>query len=177
MKTFGITGWRNSGKTTLVVKLVTELSARGYKVSTIKHAHHAFDIDQPGKDSYLHRHAGAGEVMIVSNQRWALLHELKAPNAKEAEPSLEQALEKLSPCDLVLVEGFKLSSHPKLAVIRPEITAEPLPPGTPNIVAVASTENINAEDYQCNGPVLPLNDVAEIASFIEEYVGLVKSKS
>lgn len=172
MKVFGVTGWRNSGKTTLVVNLVKILTARGYRVTTIKHAHHAFDIDKPGKDSFQHREAGASEVMIVSNQRWALLHELQTANNREQEPSLDEALSKLSPCDLVLVEGFKQSSHPKIAVVRPEINSEPLPDNAPNIIAVASNKTIDAKKYNCNGPVLPLDNVEEIADFIEQHCQL-----
>ena len=112
MKIFGIVGWKNSGKTTLVVGLVKELSARGHRVSTIKHAHHAFDVDQPGKDSFLHREAGAKEVMISSAGRWALMHE----NRDAPEPDLDALLSHMSDVDIVLVEGFKKGSHEKLEI-------------------------------------------------------------
>ena len=109
-RVFGITGWKNSGKTTLTERLVTALSDRGFRVSTIKHAHHGFDIDHAGTDSFRHRAAGAGEVAVVSARRWALMHELRG----EDEPLLAQVLETLAPCDLVLVEGYKRDPHPKI---------------------------------------------------------------
>src|SRR5690242_4506755 len=114
MRIFGLAGWSGSGKTTLMAALLPELVSRGLTVSTVKHAHHAFDIDQPGKDSWRHRQAGAREVMIASNRRWALMHELR----DEPEPTLDELLRRLSPVDLVLVEGYKGHSHPKLEVYR-----------------------------------------------------------
>jgi molybdopterin-guanine dinucleotide biosynthesis protein B len=114
MKVVGLAGWSGAGKTTLLTRVLPLLTARGLKVSTLKHAHHAFDIDHPGKDSFEHRAAGAGEVLIVSGRRWALLHELRG----EAEPRLAELLGKLAPCDLVIVEGFKRAVHPKVEISR-----------------------------------------------------------
>ena len=134
-RVFGITGWKNSGKTTLVVKLVAAFTRRGLDVSTVKHAHHAFDIDTPGTDSFRHREAGAREVMIVSGIRWALMHELRA----EAEPPLDAALSRISPCDLILVEGYKRERHPKIEVRRREAASrEPLSARDSSIVAIAA---------------------------------------
>ena len=115
-KCFGIAGWKNSGKTSLVAALVTNISARGFKVSTIKHAHHAFDLDTPNTDSYKHREAGANEVVLVSANRWAIQHELRGAD----EPEFETMLQKISPCDLVLVEGYKQENIAKLEIIGPE---------------------------------------------------------
>ncbi|MEO1142840.1 MAG: molybdopterin-guanine dinucleotide biosynthesis protein B, partial [Pseudomonadota bacterium] len=109
-KCFGIAGWKNSGKTSLVASLVTEISNRGFVVSTIKHAHHAFDLDTPNTDSFKHREAGANEVVLVSGNRWAIQHELRG----NPEPDFETVLEKLSPCDLILVEGYKRENIRKL---------------------------------------------------------------
>src|SRR5215469_14338296 len=114
MRILGLAGWSGSGKTTLMTALIPELVSRGISVSTVKHAHHSFDIDQPGKDSWRHRQAGAREVMVASAHRWALMHELRSA----AEPSLEELLGRLSGADLVLVEGFKAHAHPKIEVYR-----------------------------------------------------------
>jgi molybdopterin-guanine dinucleotide biosynthesis protein MobB len=158
MKIFGIVGWKNSGKTTLVAALVREFGARGLTVSTIKHAHHAFDLDRPGKDSYLHRDAGAHEVLIASHSRWALLHELRgAP-----EPALSELLHHMSPVDLVLVEGFKGEAHPKLEVRRSESAGKKLADTDSTIVAIATGGEITHEAR----PVFALNDVTAIAEFI-----------
>lgn len=162
---FGITGWKNSGKTTLTVKLVTELTRRGWKVSTIKHAHHDFDIDKEGTDSYRHRKAGAGEVAIVSGRRWAVMHEL----TNEAEPSLATIVERLSPCDLILIEGYKREGHKKIETRRQEgRSGEPLTAGDPTIVAVASDHALNDETV----PVFELDDVDGLADMIERETGL-----
>lgn len=164
---FGITGWKNSGKTTLVTRVIAELVARGYRVSSVKHAHHAFDIDQPGRDSYRHREAGASEVMIVSGHRWALMHEARG----EAEPDLAEMLPRLSPCDIVLVEGYKREGHPKLEVRRREgRKADPLAPFDPSIVAIASDHETEAGGL----PLFHLDAVVEIADFIERQTGLVR---
>lgn len=157
MKVFGIAGWSGSGKTTLLEKLIPALIARGLKVSVIKHAHHGFDIDKPGKDSYRHRAAGAGEVMLASGSRWALMHECR----DEPEPALSTLLARLTPCDLVLVEGFKQEPVPKLEVHRPANGKPPLFAKREDIVAVACDEAIAAPI-----PVLPLNDIATVAEFI-----------
>src|SRR5512139_4205730 len=119
MKTFGFAGWSGSGKTTLIERLIPSFVARGLRVSLIKHAHHSFDVDQPGKDSHRHRHAGAGEVLVTSSRRWVLMHELRG----EAEPTMEELIGRMSPCDLLLVEGFKRAAIPKLEVYR-EVVGE-----------------------------------------------------
>lgn len=153
----GIVGWKNSGKTTLVEKLVCELTARGLRVSTIKHAHHGFDIDRPGKDSYRHRAAGASEVLVASAQRWALLHE----NQGAAEPSLAALLKHLQPCDLVLVEGFKHGPQRKIEVRR-DAGAPRLADSDPTICAVATDDPGLAGSHLC----LALDQPAVIADFI-----------
>src|SRR5229473_750240 len=119
MKIFGFAGWSGSGKTTLIEKLIPRFVQRGLRVSLIKHAHHTFDVDQPGKDSWRHRHAGAAEVLVTSSRRWVLMHELRGAQ----EPAFEQQLERLSPCDLLLVEGFKFVAIPKLEVWRAATSA------------------------------------------------------
>src|SRR5918911_3749772 len=134
MRIFGLAGWSGSGKTTLMVKLLPEIRRRGLAVSTVKHAHHAFDVDQPGKDSYEHRRAGATEVLVSSANRWALMHE----NRGAPEPSLEALLAKLVPVDLVLVEGFKRHAHFKLEVHRPSLGKPLLCVDDPWIIGVAS---------------------------------------
>jgi molybdopterin-guanine dinucleotide biosynthesis protein B len=156
---FGVTGWKNSGKTTLVTRLVTEFTRRGFSVSTVKHAHHEFDIDKPDTDSFRHREAGAREVMIVSGHRWALMHELR----DEAEPPLEAALTRLSPCDLILVEGYKREGHPKIEARRTGAAkTAPLAPDDPSILAIAADHPTDSSGRPC----FDLDDVAGIADFI-----------
>ena len=157
MKIFGFAGWSGSGKTTLIEKLIPLLVKRGLRVSLIKHAHHTFDVDVPGKDSYRHRHAGAAEVLVTSSRRWVLMNELRgAP-----EPSFEEQVKHLSPCDLLFVEGFKHAPIPKLEVWR-ERPGEPLlHPNDPHIVAVASDAKLETKL-----PLLDLNDPRAIAEFI-----------
>jgi molybdopterin-guanine dinucleotide biosynthesis protein B len=163
---FGITGWKNSGKTTLTERLVTELTRRGYRVSTVKHAHHDFDIDKEGADSWRHRAAGALEVAVVSGRRWALMHELRG----EDEPRLDDILERLAPCDLVLVEGYKREAHRKIETRRLGARSlDPLTAGDPNIRAVAADHAVAGESV----PVFGLDDVASIADFIVAEAGLV----
>ena len=160
---FGFAGYSGSGKTTLIEQLIPRFSAAGLKVSLIKHAHHEFDIDKPGKDSHRHRAAGAVEVMITSEKRWALMHELRgAP-----EPGLEEQLGRLSPCDLVLVEGYKRSAIPKLEIHRPGLGQAPLPAREHNIVAVAADGPVETAL-----PVLDLNHPESIAEFIMAYLQL-----
>jgi len=155
---FGLAGWSGSGKTTLLAALIPELVAHGLSVSTVKHAHHSFDIDQPGKDSWRHRQAGAQEVMVASGHRWALMHELgSAP-----EPPLGELVERMSPVDLVLVEGFKSHPHPKIEVYRREIGKPLLHPNDPFVVAIASEEKSSVFSV----PWLPLSDIGAIAEFI-----------
>jgi len=157
MRLIGFAGWSGSGKTTLVTKVLPVLIARGWRVSTIKHAHHGFDLDQPGKDSYQHRAAGASEVLIASATRWAIMHELRgAP-----EPELEELLGHLAPVDLVIVEGFKRSAYPKIEVHRPALGKPPLYPEDPNIIALATDAPIATRL-----PLLPLDRPAVIADFI-----------
>ena len=157
-KCFGIAGWKNSGKTSLVAALVTNISARGYKVSTIKHAHHAFDLDTPNTDSYKHREAGANEVMLVSTNRWAIQHELRDAD----EPDFETILEKLSPCDLVLVEGYKKENITKLEIIGPDSEREWLWTTDTNIKAIACDTKLD----DCSLPNFHRNDINDIADFI-----------
>ena len=163
MKIFGFAGWSGSGKTTLIERLIPLFVARGLKVSLVKHAHHTFDVDQPGKDSYRHRHAGASEVLVTSSRRWVLMHELRG----EQEPKFEEQLRHLSPCDLLIVEGFKYAPIPKLEVWRAE-TGEPLlHPNDAHFVAVATDAKIESRL-----PVLDLNNVDAIASFVMSHLKL-----
>jgi molybdopterin-guanine dinucleotide biosynthesis protein B len=158
MRVIGIAGWSGAGKTTLLAKLIPRLVARGVRVSTVKHAHHAFDVDQPGKDSHTHRMAGATEVLVSSVNRWALVHELRGA----AEPKLSDLLGKLAPVDLVIVEGFKHGAHPKLEIYRSAVGKPPLHPDDPRIVAVAS----DAPVPSARVPVVGLDDVDAIADLM-----------
>lgn len=163
MKIFGIAGYSGSGKTTLIEKLIPVFTARGLTVSLIKHAHHKFDIDHPGKDSYRHRNAGCSEVLISSNRRWALMNELRgAP-----EPSLHDLIKRMSPCDLLLIEGFKHEPVPKLEVHRDVVDEPWLYPLDQHIVAVASDRRADTKLPQFN-----VDDIAAIAGFITRHVGL-----
>lgn len=160
---FGITGWKNSGKTTLTERLIAELTGRGLAVATVKHAHHAFDIDREGTDSFRHRAAGAREVAIVSASRWALMYEL----AGEDEPRLEDILARLSPTDLVLVEGYKREGHPKIEARRLQSkNREPLAANDPQIVAIAADHDVGEAPL----PVFDLDDIPAIADFILAYL-------
>lgn len=165
MKVFGITGWKNSGKTGLMERLVDEISSRGFTVSTIKHAHHTFDIDQKGTDSYRHRIAGAQEVLLSSQNRWALIHELR----NKCELDLDSLLHKLSPVDLVLVEGFKQEPFLKLEAYRAENKKLPFALTGNEIIAIAS----NTVHPDLDLPVFDLNKTSEIANFILTKVELV----
>jgi molybdopterin-guanine dinucleotide biosynthesis protein B len=165
MKIFGLAGWSGSGKTTLMVRLIPELVARGVAVSTLKHAHHSFDIDQPGKDSYAHRRAGAQEVMVSSAHRWALMHELGVA----AEPSVEALVAHMSPVDLLLIEGFKAHAHDKLEVHRASLGKPLLAPEDARIVALASDAPVPGLAL----PQLTLEDTAGIAQFILAHCGLL----
>ncbi len=157
MKTFGFAGWSGSGKTTLIEQLIPRFTKRGLKVSLIKHAHHTFDVDKEGKDSYRHRQAGATEILVTSSRRWVLMHELRGA----AEPSFEEQVQHFSPCDLLLVEGFKHAAIPKLEVWRKETGEGLLHPNDSHIVAVASDAKIETKL-----PLLDLNDPDGIAAFI-----------
>jgi molybdopterin-guanine dinucleotide biosynthesis protein B len=168
MRIFGLAGWSGSGKTTLLAALIPELVTRGLTVSTLKHAHHEFDIDRPGKDSWRHRKAGAHEVMVASSRRWALMHELRdAP-----EPPLEDLVARMSPVDLLLVEGWKRHPHPKLEVYRPSLGKPLLYPEDRHIVAIASDQPIAAPI-----PLFPLADAGAIAGFILDHFGLESWRS
>jgi len=157
-KVLGIVGWSGSGKTTLIIGLIPELRRRGLEVATLKHAHHNFDVDKPGKDSYEHRKAGASEVIVSSALRWAHMHEVG--DGKEA--SLGELLQRLSPCDLVLVEGFKTDRHPKLEVFRMETQKPPLYREDARIVAVASDRELP----DATVPVVDLNNVEAVADLV-----------
>jgi len=165
-KVMGIIGWKNSGKTTLVVALVRELTARGFRVATVKHAHHAFDIDQPGKDSYLHREAGAQDVIVSSGARWAHMHEI----INEPEPELDDLLPRLPlGIDIVLVEGFKRDAHPKIEVIPPDFDGQSLSLEDENIVAIAS------DAPALKGVKVPIkarSNSLEVTDFIVDYLSL-----
>jgi molybdopterin-guanine dinucleotide biosynthesis protein B len=161
MKVLGLAGWSGAGKTTLLVRLIPALKARGLSVSTIKHAHHQFDVDTPGKDSWRHRDAGATEVMVASSYRFALMHELRgAP-----EPELPELLSKMAAVDLVLVEGFKRSNHPKIEVHRAANGKPLLYPDDEAIIAVASDDAIDTGGRAR----LPLDDVEAVAVFVERF--------
>jgi molybdopterin-guanine dinucleotide biosynthesis protein B len=163
MKVFGIAGFSGSGKTTLIEKLIPELRRRNLAVSVVKHTHHDFDLDRPGKDSFRHRAAGAGEVLLAGGARWALLHENRAGE----EPPLTALLARLAPCDLVLVEGFKREAIDKLEVHRPALGRPPLFPDDPRIVAVAADGPLATAL-----PVIDLNAVAVVAEFICRHMAL-----
>ena len=163
MKIFGIAGYSGSGKTTLIEKMIPKFTARGLRVSLIKHAHHTFDVDQAGKDSWRHRHAGCQEVLVTSSRRWALMHELRgAP-----EPSLPELLQHISACDLVLIEGFKREPIPKLEVYRAVVGEPTLFPHDPHIVAVTSDAPVDSAL-----PQFLLDDLEGIMGFIEQHAGV-----
>ncbi|MGR3700003.1 MAG: molybdopterin-guanine dinucleotide biosynthesis protein B [Roseovarius sp.] len=163
MRIYGVTGWKNAGKTGLMERLVAEITGRGYTVSTVKHAHHASDVDQPGKDSHRHRIAGATEVLLASRNRFALMHELR----EDEEPSLETLLQKLAPVDLVLVEGYKRDRHPKVEAFRAETGNPLIASDDPTIRAVASDTALTIDR-----PLFDLDDTKAIADFILAEVGL-----
>ncbi|MFN3281228.1 MAG: molybdopterin-guanine dinucleotide biosynthesis protein B [Tabrizicola sp.] len=169
MRIYGVCGWKNTGKTTLMTGLVAEIARRGLKVSTVKHAHHETEVDVPGTDSFRHRAAGAGQVILSSPFRWALMTELRGAE----EPPLDALLARLSPCDLVLVEGYKRSAHPKVEAHRPEAGQPLIARDNATVRAVAST--LPAGHPLLDGlavPVLPLNDVVRVADFVLGEVGL-----
>jgi molybdopterin-guanine dinucleotide biosynthesis protein B len=161
VKVLGIVGWSGAGKTTLIESAMPLLVAAQLRVSTVKHAHHGFDLDRPGKDSYRHRQAGAAEVLVVSGVRWALLHEVAGP-----EPTLQELLERLSPVDLVLIEGFKSHAIPKIEVHRPALRKAPLWPIDPDVVAVATDQSA----LVCDRPLLPLGDPETVAKWIRHFL-------
>lgn len=163
MKVFGFAGYSGSGKTTVIEQLIPRFVMEGLRVSVIKHAHHDFDIDRPGKDSYRHREAGATEVMLTAGNRWVLMHELRG----QAEPDLPQQLSHLSPCDLVLVEGFKRQPIPKLEIHRKAAGTPLIFPGDPTVVAVASDEVLDTRL-----PQFGLEEYDDMAAFILNHLGL-----
>jgi len=158
MRIIGLAGWSGAGNTTLLAKVIPRIVARGLKVSTVKHAHHSFDLDQPGKDSHTHRLAGATEVLVGSASRWALVHELRG----EPEASLASLLQKLSAVDLVVIEGFKREPHPKLEVFRAAVGKPLLHPDDPHIVAIASDQDLPAARV----PVVRLDDIDGIVDIV-----------
>jgi molybdopterin-guanine dinucleotide biosynthesis adapter protein len=162
MKVLGIAGWSGSGKTTLVTKLLPLLVSRGIRVSTVKHAHHDFDIDQPGKDSWRHRQAGASEVLISSALRFALIHEHRGGT----EPDLPELLGRMSPVDIVLVEGFKRERHPKIEVWRSSVGKPLLAANDPHIVAVATDNPRQGLPHKLDIPLLDLDDAPAVADFV-----------
>jgi molybdopterin-guanine dinucleotide biosynthesis adapter protein len=164
---FGLAGWSGSGKTTLLERLLPALTARGLRVSTVKHAHHDFDLDRPGKDSWRHREAGAAEVMVASARRWALVHELRG----DAEPTLDDLVARMNPVDLILVEGFKREPLPKLEIHRAALGKPLIAPTDSDIVAIAS--DVPLADVTV--PRFDLDDVSAIAAFIIGHPGLAPS--
>jgi molybdopterin-guanine dinucleotide biosynthesis adapter protein len=158
MKVIGVAGFKNSGKTTLVEKLVRQLTTQGYRVSTVKHAHHSFDIDHEGRDSFRHRAAGASEVAVISRERTAIIHELRG----EEPPTLQQVLARLQPCDLVIVEGYKRDTHDKIEVRNVDLDHPALAGDDPTVVAIAA----NGQVYGAGLPVFDRDDVASLAGFI-----------
>lgn len=163
----GITGWKNSGKTTLTEQLVAALVANGYRIATIKHAHHAFDIDHEGRDSFRHRAAGASEVAVVSSKRWALIHELE----NESEPPLGDVLARLSPCDLVIIEGYKREGHDKIEVRRSGAReTTPIAASDPSIIAIVT----DLPDAETKLPLFALEEVDAVAAFVMQRYPLEK---
>jgi molybdopterin-guanine dinucleotide biosynthesis adapter protein len=163
-KAIGVAGFKNSGKTTLVEKLVMALTRQGYRVATVKHAHHSFDIDHEGRDSFRHRLAGATEVAVVSKSRWAIIHELR----EESEPPLTNILAKLAPCDLVIIEGYKRDCHDKIEVRNLALDHQVLAGDDPTIIAVAATGAIAGSPV----PVFDRDDVTALTAFIIKHTGL-----
>jgi len=164
VKIFGLAGWSGAGKTTLLEGLLAQFVARGLRVSTLKRAHHSFDVDMPGKDSHRHRAAGAVEVLVTSSIRWAQIHELRG----EPEPDFDALVARMEPVDLLLIEGFKHHAHDKLEIHRPSLGKPALWPDDPHVVAIASDEPLAGASL----PILPLGDAAAIAQFILRHVGL-----
>ena len=160
-RVIGVSGWSGSGKTTLLKALIPLLVSRGLKVSTLKHAHHAFDIDQPGKDSHEHRKAGAGEVIVSSARRWVQIHEI----GDGPEAALADLLRRLSPCDLILIEGFKADPYAKLEIYRQAVGKGPLHPSDPHIVAIAADVPVPG----AGRPVVDVNDIPAVAELVQAH--------
>ena len=163
-KVIGVAGFKNAGKTTLVERLVSELTRRGRRISTVKHAHHSFDIDHEGRDSFRHRKAGASEVAVVSRHRWAIIHELR----DEEPPRLDEILAKLAPCDLVIVEGYKRDSHDKIEIRNLSLDHPKLAGDDATVVAIAANGVITDAPV----PVFSRDDVTALATFIEIHMGM-----
>jgi molybdopterin-guanine dinucleotide biosynthesis protein B len=163
MNIFGVTGWKNAGKTGLMERLVTEITGRGFTVSTLKHAHHSFDVDHPGKDSHRHRVAGASQVLLASGTRWALMTELR----DEPEPTLADLIAKLDPVDLILVEGYKRDTHPKIEAFRTQTGNPLIALNDPTIKAIATDTPLDI-----NRPQFDLDNTTAVADFILAQVGL-----
>jgi molybdopterin-guanine dinucleotide biosynthesis protein B len=163
MNLFGVTGWKNAGKTGLMERLVTEITGRGFTVSTLKHAHHSFDVDHPGKDSHRHRVAGASQVLLASGTRWALMTELR----DEPEPTLADLIAKLDPVDLILVEGYKRDTHPKIEAFRTQTGNPLIALNDPTIKAIATDTPLDI-----NRPQFDLDNTTAVADFILAQVGL-----
>ncbi len=168
MRLFGVTGWKNAGKTGLMERLVSEMTGRGLRISTVKHAHHTFDVDQPGKDSHRHREAGAEQVLLVSRRRWALMHELRDTE----EPPLADLLAQLAPVDLVLIEGYKRDRHPKIEAHRAETDHPLIALEDDTIRAIASDAPDRMRTRHPDQTVLDLDDTAAVADFVLAQVGL-----
>lgn len=164
MKVFGFAGWSGSGKTTLIEQLIPRFVKQGLKVSLVKHAHHSFDVDHPGKDSYRHREAGCSEVLVASEKRWVIMHELRG----EPEPTLEEQIERVSPCDLVLVEGYKSHPVPKLEIWREQNAKPLLHPGDRHIIAIAAEGSLKTRL-----PRFDLKDHDGISDFILRFNGFL----
>ena len=158
MRILGLAGWSGSGKTTLLAKIIPRLVARGLAVSTVKHAHHGFDVDTPGKDSHTHRVAGATEVLVASGRRWALMHELRG----EGEPTIYDLLRKMAPVDLVLIEGFKTAQHARIEVYRSEVGKPPFHPGNPHVVGIVSDTPFPT----AGRPVVDIDDVDAVVELV-----------
>jgi molybdopterin-guanine dinucleotide biosynthesis adapter protein len=158
MHIIGLAGWSGSGKTTLLANIIPRLVARGLTVSTVKHAHHGFDVDTPGKDSHRHRMAGATEVLVASGKRWALMHELRG----EAEPSIYDLLQRMAPVDLVLIEGFKSARHARIEVYRKEVGKPPFHLENPHIAAIVS----DTPFPQAGRPVVNIDDLDAVVELV-----------
>jgi molybdopterin-guanine dinucleotide biosynthesis protein B len=167
MRIIGLAGWSGSGKTTLLAKIIPRLVARGYTVSTVKHAHHGFDVDTPGKDSHTHRMAGATEVLVSSGRRWALMHELR----DEPEPSIYDLVQRMSPVDLVLIEGFKSAHHSRIEVYRKEVGKLPFHPENPHVVGIVS----DTPFPDARLPVVDIDDIEGVVALILEKAEYLES--
>ena len=163
IRRIGIVGWQGSGKTSLIARIIPELGRRGHTVSTMKHAHASFEIDRPGKDSFVHREAGAREVLVASGQRWALIHE-----ERDVDRTPERLIARMEPVDVLLIEGWKGGAHKKIEVHRPALRRPLLATDDPQVVAIAADAPVPG----CGRPILPLNDESAIVDFVLAELGL-----